>query len=620
MDKRILRKYISKLPNAILHNGNERYVVATEHLDDLLVIKIFFKKTMSSLSRAYSLGWVHFYSEKEKDYITYDLTGTFKTCWLKKKLGEVTIDYFIKDFYEIDAQGIVLKIHNKEREILAVRLKKRYEVEINKFKKFNKQVRKIPKKFFEWINKDLIPGFGLYDNKKKIAKCTKCETCFRLDKGVRGVSITCPECGKKLKALPIGRYRVNLTGYCAFAQKCNYGLVIRYFEWTYRMRSSAGIAKNVFEYRRDYLNENDEVKSYIFHTYKHSEYTGFIPAECYNGGMAYIWHNEPFLAFTTSADFWYECKRYLKKSYFKYHILDSQYRSYKYNEFVTSDVTYYFNVFGKYPALETLFKNKQYGIIKAALMGYSRIKENEVVPAKALGLNRNLIAKLSNIDNPNVLEAVQYLYKEKQNVTDEIINFLCRQSIRIGDLDKLIKYNFQKIIRYINNQGSPNRIIEYIDYLDCCRMLGMDMTRNMLYPQNLLVAHNEAVTKINVEKNKIKDEQYKELLKNHLNKYQEMEVKDFIIRLPKNIGEIIYEGLVQHNCVGNIYIDRILSRRSNILFVRKKESPDEPFVTLEVFNDRIVQCRYKYNKMCGPEITDIVEEYLSMINEKDCAA
>ena len=71
MDKRILRKYISKLPNAILHNGNERYVVATEHLDDLLVIKIFFKKTMSSLSRAYSLGWVHFYSEKEKDYITY---------------------------------------------------------------------------------------------------------------------------------------------------------------------------------------------------------------------------------------------------------------------------------------------------------------------------------------------------------------------------------------------------------------------------------------------------------------------------------------------------------------------------------------------------------------------
>ena len=121
-------------------------------------------------------------------------------------------------------------------------------------------------------------------------------------------------------------------------------------------------------------------------------------------------------------------------------------------------------MFGKYPALETLFKNKQYGIIKAALMGYSRIKENEVVPAKALGLSRNLIVKLSNIDNPDVLEAVQYLYKEKQNITDEIINFLCRQSIRIGDLDKLIKYNFQKIIRYINNQGSPNRIIEYIDY------------------------------------------------------------------------------------------------------------------------------------------------------------
>ena len=620
MDKKILRKYISTLPKAILHNGEDRYVVVTDYLDDILVIKIFYKRAISNLSRAYSLGWIHFYSEKEKDYITYDLTGKFKTCWLKKKLGEVTNDYFIKNFYETDEQGIVLKINEKEKNILADRLRRRYEVEIYKFKEFNKQVRKIPQKFFEWIEKDIIPGFGLYDNKRKFVRCTKCGTEFKLNKGVRGASIACPACNKKLKALPIGHYRIDHTGYCAFAQKCSYGLVIRYVEWFYKMSSSSGVVKNIIEYRRDYLNEKGEVKSYIFHTYKQSDYTGFIPAECYNRGMAYIWHSEPFLAFTTSADFWYECKRYLKKSYFKYHILDSQYRTDKYNEFITSDVTYYFNVFSKYPALETLFKNKQYGIIKAALMGYSRIKENEVVPAKALGLNRNLIVKLSNIDNPNVLEAVQYLYKEKQNITDEIINFLCRQSIRIGDLDKLIKYNFQKIIRYINNQGSPNRIIEYIDYLDCCRILGVKMTRNMLYPQNLLVAHNEAVTKINVEKNKIKDEQYKELLKNHLNKYQEMEVKDFIIRLPKNIGEIIYEGLVQHNCVGNIYIDRILSRRSNILFVRKKESPDEPFVTLEVFNDRIVQCRYKYNQMCGNEITDVVDEYLNLINEKEHAA
>lgn len=42
MDKRKLKEYIKKIPKAILYNGSERYVVTTENLDDILIIKIFF--------------------------------------------------------------------------------------------------------------------------------------------------------------------------------------------------------------------------------------------------------------------------------------------------------------------------------------------------------------------------------------------------------------------------------------------------------------------------------------------------------------------------------------------------------------------------------------------------
>ena len=46
------------------------------------------------------------------------------------------------------------------------------------------------------------------------------------------------------------------------------------------------------------------------------------------------------------------------------------------------------------------------------------------------------------------------------------------------------------------------------------------------------------------------------------------------------------------HCVGT-YIDRVIEKRSVILFIRKKEEPDKPFVTMELNpkNYEIVQVR-----------------------------
>ena len=85
MDKRKLKEYIKKIPKAILYNGSERYVVTTENLDDILIIKIFFKGKKSELARSYELAWVHFYSKTERKYISYDLLGEFRTKWLTRK-------------------------------------------------------------------------------------------------------------------------------------------------------------------------------------------------------------------------------------------------------------------------------------------------------------------------------------------------------------------------------------------------------------------------------------------------------------------------------------------------------------------------------------------------------
>ena len=95
MDKRKLKEYIKKIPKAILYNGSERYVVTTENLDDILIIKIFFKGKKSELARSYELAWVHFYSKTERKYISYDLLGEFQTNGLQGNCTHFLMQIFL---------------------------------------------------------------------------------------------------------------------------------------------------------------------------------------------------------------------------------------------------------------------------------------------------------------------------------------------------------------------------------------------------------------------------------------------------------------------------------------------------------------------------------------------
>ena len=46
-----------------------------------------------------------------------------------------------------------------------------------------------------------------------------------------------------------------------------------------------------------------------------------------------------------------------------------------------------------------------------------------------------------------------------------------------------------------------------------------------------------------------------------------------------------------------------------ILFVRRKNRPEQPYYTMEVKNGKIVQCRGKCNKNTTKELKKLLEQY-----------
>lgn len=62
----------------------------------------------------------------------------------------------------------------------------------------------------------------------------------------------------------------------------------------------------------------------------------------------------------------------------------------------------------------------------------------------------------------------------------------------------------------------------------------------------------------------------------------------FIVIYPKKPFELAKEGTKLHHCVKS-YIDRVSDGETNIVFIRKKEEPEEPFFTVEITNDNHIQ-------------------------------
>lgn len=92
----------------------------------------------------------------------------------------------------------------------------------------------------------------------------------------------------------------------------------------------------------------------------------------------------------------------------------------------------------------------------------------------------------------------------------------------------------------------------------------------------------------------------------------EYEDENFIIRLPKDVNEIISEGSRQSICIGG-YTTRHSRGETNLFFLRRKNDPTAPFYAIEMNNSKvIVQIHGFGNKWLGnnPEAIPTVVRWL----------
>ena len=158
--------------------------------------------------------------------------------------------------------------------------------------------------------------------------------------------------------------------------------------------------------------------------------------------------------------------------------------------------------------------------------------------------------------------------------------------------------NLTKFQHWFMRKGE--RFSYYMDYLHMLEELNTPFTDDVLFPENLQLAHDNATNTLNLLERELEEQQYQERKKQL--KALETEIDDLLFLAPHSLQEIVEEGQVLHHCVGSQhYLEQHTNGTTTIIFIRRKEEPSMPYFTLEYRNQQVTQIQGKCNRQEVPE-------------------
>lgn len=174
----------------------------------------------------------------------------------------------------------------------------------------------------------------------------------------------------------------------------------------------------------------------------------------------------------------------------------------------------------------------------------------------------------------------------------------------------------ERFFDYISKQNTNANT--YLDYLKACIYLGLDMSEEKnRFPHDFKRWHDIRIDQYATAQaeadRKAKQELYEQFAR-IAEKYLPLEhdkKSAFICIIARSPADLIHEGEVLHHCVGRMnYDQRFVREESLIFFIRTKEKPDTPLVTLEYspHSHKVLQCYGEHDHKPSEDVLHYVNK------------
>lgn len=491
----------------------------------------------------------------------------------------------------------------------------------------------LPEGMIDYIRREVLPKDRviIYKRGNVNGICTVCGTQVRAmgRRFTQSTRVNCPNCGARVSCV--------LEDGCAFAanyienivavQKGTDGKTVFFRQWLLRRDHTAR-----WEHIEDFLHETVRYAirgaktakwqkqgkwNYYMKTerYELDEWIRWSDNRIYDGGY-YFYTGGIEEALQGTAMQYADLEGYLEEK--------------RHNR----NPIYFLEYHAKYPVIEFLWKAGYRNIVHNRIFGMDRENRNAILwerkklkecfkfPLRILKLMPPEEWKLDDVQRAN------YLWKNYgERITDAEMQMALQSRTDVQSLTGAMPYaGIGKILKYIQKQTekrkeekghttyTPEGIIRaYRDYLRECEQLHFDLhDREILFPKDLVAAHDRTMKQIAFEKNKADQEKFQKAVEK-LEKFAWSE-GEFFIRPAREQMELTAEGKALHHCVGG-YIRRMAEGETAIFFLRKISEPDKPFYTLELQKKRVIQCRTEHNASYdrNPDVKKFVDMWIEKI-------
>lgn len=310
----------------------------------------------------------------------------------------------------------------------------------------------------------------------------------------------------------------------------------------------------------------------------------------------------------------------VNKAYF------SKLKDYKYSaidSYEYSDVFTYLRLYEKYPQCELL--------VKAGLSNLATSKQILRFCNKDKNFCKWLYKNKDEVKNPHYyIDSIIRAYKHNKPIKEVYKFDRFKKSFVKEDnfrsLKEFLKDDEQNnFITYLIKQKTDGYCYE--DYRNACEYLDLDMNEDKnRYPHNFKYWHDIRIDEMHSKQAEIDKQKRKELFDRFemvSDKYHALQRKlkeSYITLIAKSPTELVKEGDFLHHCVEKMGYNQKFAREENLIFfIRTKEQPTIPLVTLEYSpkTHKILQCYADHDTKPSEEILDYVNnKWLPYANRK----
>ena len=286
------------------------------------------------------------------------------------------------------------------------------------------------------------------------------------------------------------------------------------------------------------------------------------------------------------------------------------------------DVLKYLRFYEKYPQIEYLMKAglDGYAFSKQILQGIGKNKRF----AKWLMKNRIELSL-----NDYYVDVIMRAFRTGRSLSELQTIRKNRQALRkavgISELRAFFKDDIEKFIAYLDKQKT--NVYSYNDYFRACNYLGLNMTEDRnRYPHDFKRWHDIRIDEYNTAKAMKDAEERKALYEKFAavaSKYLGFEYDKksvYIAVIAQNPSDLLREGELLHHCVGRMGYDQKFAREESLIFfIRTKEQPDVPLVTIEYSpkQKRVLQCYGDHDSKPDDNVLEFVnKKWLPYANRK----